>query len=806
MIDQFKNMIKIGVKFPKKDVRLPKNWPNFTRSQYSNERNYAILTGKTNDIIVIDIDNKDPEFSGLVWFQSKFGNIKELDTLVTETINKGFHVYFKYTELIKSRLNIDDLHIDILADKRCVYEGYGYNIVCNKVIRELTSSEIDTLTTERNLDLDVDQDLETIHIDINNNTLLSHKQLEKILSGLSISRVDNREDWLRVGYYLTNYPDGKAIFESWSKRSKKYNSERHEYDWESLLTGESQINLGTIMLFLKEDNPKLFDTIVRDNKILQELDKLTLQKGIKNTEITRLTKKKIEVECDITLDEIIMLHNAKSKRCPGCEIYGSCDDAGYILLCKFCKFSHPEKRLQIDRLIAPTIFNTLVINNKDDDIANKDTSQVAAFIKDRSKLLYVPKQWYLFNNVTGIYELQREEDVIELIDKMFNDDDEEWSKWVKKINYKKNLLEELKNKCIIPKDIELDNYNNLLGFSNGVYDFNSGDFRPGLETEFVSMICKHPYNPDVDTTLATEILSTTFMHSDEREYAKNRFSLILEGENREQTMTFNYGFTASNGKSFLMERICNSMGDYGDSFNVNLLTNKMSSAGDANSTLINFKNKRFMYCSEPEANAKLNTNFVKMLTGDVIKARGLYAQNDESINPTYNIFVCCNALPEFDTYDEGIARRIRLLEYSTKFTETPKKPNEYIIKKYTREELKLIEMGLMKIFLDNYIKLKEDNYKYVEPEKLCTLKNIYINTNKDDIKNILTEQFEEGIETDFIKLKDVKSLLKDNNITKDIVSIKYIIQDIFPDCVFYERRMQNYIRVKNIFTNLKTID
>ena len=53
--------------------------------------------------------------------------------------------------------------------------------------------------------------------------------------------------------------------------------------------------------------------------------------------------------------------------------------------------------------------------------------------------------------------------------------------------------------------------------------------------------------------------------------------------------------------------INNLLGDYSNTFPVNMLTNKMKAAGDANSTLIEFK-KRFMYCSEPEAKAKLNTN------------------------------------------------------------------------------------------------------------------------------------------------------------------------------------------------------
>ena len=41
---------------------------------------------------------------------------------------------------------------------------------------------------------------------------------------------------------------------------------------------------------------------------------------------------------------------------------------------------------------------------------------------------------------------------------------------------------------------------------------------------------------------AQEILNTTFMNEEERIYAINRFSLCLEGKNREQSMTFNYGY------------------------------------------------------------------------------------------------------------------------------------------------------------------------------------------------------------------------------------------------------------------------
>jgi hypothetical protein len=459
------------------------------------------------------------------------------------------------------------------------------------------------------------------------------------------------------------------------------------------------------------------------------------------------------------------------------------------------------------RNVIDKIMDMEMLNNNDDkdNKDNKDykvsrilkyTSQV---VKNRINLLYVHNQWYLFNTVSGIYEYQRDDDVIEIIDNLFYDTDD-WSKWVKNIDYKKNLVEELKTKCIIPKNVSLDESPYLLGFSNGVFDLSTNEFRPGLASEYISMNCKYPYNTNIDTALAHEILDSTFSDPDERQFAINQLSLILDGGNSEQTLTFNYGFT-STGKSFLMERLCSLMGDYGNSFNVNLLTTKMKNAGDANSTLINFKNKRFSYCSEPESGAKLNTNFVKMLTGDIIKARGVYSRSDEAINPSYSIFICCNALPEFD---KGIARRIFLLEYSTKFTENPKRHNERRIKKYNREELELIERGLMKILIDNYKVLKSNEFKYSEPKKLTILKNLYINTSKDDIKNILLEKFEVGVYTDLIKLKDIKTLLKTNGFDKDTISIKYLVQEIF-SIKFTERIQIHNNQHKNVFLNLKYI-
>lgn len=150
MID---NMVKIGVLFPKNNVKLPKGWNKFTESRYNNEKNYAILTGKINNCIVIDLDNKD-DFIGLKWFKQVFG---EFNTFTTKSINGGYHIFFKYSDKIKNIAN-KKIHIDILSDERCCYQGDGYDIVNNTELRELQDNEINEILKLGKIDKDKNKD------------------------------------------------------------------------------------------------------------------------------------------------------------------------------------------------------------------------------------------------------------------------------------------------------------------------------------------------------------------------------------------------------------------------------------------------------------------------------------------------------------------------------------------------------------------------------------------------------------------------------------------------------------------------
>jgi len=79
-----------------KDTKKPASkWSDknnhFTKID-TNIYNVGILTGKINNLIVLDIDVKN---NGLEEFNKKF-NINDFKTPITKTPSGGYHIYFKY--------------------------------------------------------------------------------------------------------------------------------------------------------------------------------------------------------------------------------------------------------------------------------------------------------------------------------------------------------------------------------------------------------------------------------------------------------------------------------------------------------------------------------------------------------------------------------------------------------------------------------------------------------------------------------------------------------------------------------------
>jgi len=163
-----------------------------------------------------------------------------------------------------------------------------------------------------------------------------------------------------------------------------------------------------------------------------------------------------------------------------------------------------------------------------------------------------------------------------------------------------------------------------------------------------------------------EFLDKIFPYADLRDYAITLFSTCLEGMNREQCYYTLQG-KGGNGKSKILDLMRMVLGDYQSSLAPTALTRKRPESGAANPDIINIKNKRFIYLSEPDAKEPLNTSRMKQFSGeDVVEARGLF-QDQEKFKISGKLFMLCNDLPPIHAMDRGTWRRVRLLPFPSIF-------------------------------------------------------------------------------------------------------------------------------------------
>ena len=154
------------------------------------------------------------------------------------------------------------------------------------------------------------------------------------------------------------------------------------------------------------------------------------------------------------------------------------------------------------------------------------------------------------------------------------------------------------------------------------------------------------------------------------------FGFELDGNHRylmgDYVVTHN-----SNGKSLSVSLMEKSFGDYCCKFPVTLLTGKRAASNAASGEIARAKGRRFAVLQEPSEDERLNIGFMKELSGgDKIQCRELYKSPVEW-RPQFKLFLLCNHLPAVPSDDGGTWRRIRVVEFGSKFVQHPTRDNEF---------------------------------------------------------------------------------------------------------------------------------
>ncbi|RKO94718.1 hypothetical protein BDK51DRAFT_53003 [Blyttiomyces helicus] len=231
----------------------------------------------------------------------------------------------------------------------------------------------------------------------------------------------------------------------------------------------------------------------------------------------------------------------------------------------------------------------------------------------------------------------------------------------------------------------LDSNPQLMGFKNGVWDFNKGVFREGKPDDFISMstnVAYVPYDEHEHKTRSDleKFIAEIFPRKDHMNYTMQEIALSLNGTPAKQTFFIMTG-AGANGKSTLIRLLNLALGDYSGEVSITLFTKPRPPANLPAPELIDIKGKRFVSCSEPNARDSLNLGTMKWLSGgDRITAAQKFQKN-QSFYLQATFFCLTNDIPPLNTsqQDNGTWRRIKPVQFTSWFKDNPdpKNPNEF---------------------------------------------------------------------------------------------------------------------------------
>jgi P4 family phage/plasmid primase-like protien len=248
---------------------------------------------------------------------------------------------------------------------------------------------------------------------------------------------------------------------------------------------------------------------------------------------------------------------------------------------------------------------------------------------------------------------------------------------LKKTNEKDHIMREAMelfyNKEFLAK---VDSKTMLLGFKNGVVDFNTKTFRPGTPEDYITMSTGINYvefdenDPEmVATSLEVlDLMKKLFPIESVNRYMWDHLASCLIGTSLNQTFNIYFG-SGSNGKSILTDLMSRALGDYKGTVPINLITDKRTAIGGTSSEIVQLKGVRYAVMQEPSKDTKINEGIMKELTGgDPIQGRALYMES-ETFTPQFNLVVCTNSEFKIDSNDDGTWRRIRQVKFKSKFVD-----------------------------------------------------------------------------------------------------------------------------------------
>lgn len=467
---------------------------------------------------------------------------------------------------------------------------------------------------------EIEQNFTSTSNKINN---LMYDDLEFVISLvkiLNLSRFDNYTEWMRIGWCLSNIDN--RLLDVWiecSKKSYKYIPGECERLWTLMRRGS--LGIGSLVWWAKQDDPDAYNKVIQPR--LRKLIMNTMAGTHHDVAIVVQYMYQYDYRCADIKHKV--WYEFKNHRWIEC-------DSAYTLRVKLSCDIYKEYQNVLQSIHGVIASTAMTPDSEEHKLAE------SRFNKLKSVANKLKDSRFKDNIIRECSEL-----------------------------FKENGFES-----------KLDSDPNLLGFNNGVYDLERLEFREGRPDDYVSFSTgieyltyqhDHPIQNELKTFLSQ-------VHPDKaiRDYVLNTLASCLSGNIREERFHIWTG-SGSNGKSLTVSLFEKTLGSYCCKFPVTLLTQKRTASSSATPEIARAKGRRFAVLQEPSEDERLNIGQMKELSGgDIVQTRELFKAPTEW-KPQFKLFLLCNQLPNVPSDDGGTWRRIRVVQFGSKFCENPNQEN-----------------------------------------------------------------------------------------------------------------------------------
>jgi len=286
-------------------------------------------------------------------------------------------------------------------------------------------------------------------------------------------------------------------------------------------------------------------------------------------------------------------------------------------------------------------------------------------------------------------------------------------------------------------DDKIDKNTNLIAFTNKLFDLEIKAFRDILPSDYIKTNTGYEYkpsNPSNRQELYEDFIMSVFGTEEGTKYCLSiRGESLFGNKNNNVYMEIGRG---GNGKSIINSTLmANALGGYCGQADNDFITNFKNRG--YNESLADAKNNRILIISEPTDSdefgreSSLNVSFLKLITGgDLIKTSKKGAQSIE-YKANFTPFIQCNTLPNIKKLDNGITRRIKIINYPFMFVDNPTLSHHRQIDRTLRDKFNNVEFyrEFLLMMIDAHVNNINNNTTNIIPKSIQQHTNEYFDDN-----------------------------------------------------------------------------